>query len=138
MSRLPIVLTPAPSSTSAPGPAAKTCPFGSNCACVFSRSAAAPPSTGPKSTVEAAEDIDAEVTKWTDLGYRVTETAPDEVLLERRLGLPFCVNVLLCLVTGFLWLLYCIPRSRHPKVDTRRLTRALDGSISTTRVVVRR
>ncbi len=38
-----------------------------------------------------------------------------EVVLERKRNMSFCLNVLLCLATGFLWMIYWGLRARYPK-----------------------
>lgn len=127
-------LTATPATTRAP----KTCAFGANCACVFSRNQpAAMDLTGPDAApLDAA--VAAEVTKWTDLGWRVTASSRDEVVLERPYGLAFCANVLLSLATGLLFLAYWIPRSRHPRVALKRVTPAADGAVSVATTIERR
>ncbi|RPE76021.1 MULTISPECIES: hypothetical protein [unclassified Frondihabitans] len=138
MSRSPIVLSPGASmpGTTVPatsGPRTLSCAFGANCACVF-----APKPVAADAALASTDVVDVEVAKLTDLGYTVVESSPDEVLMERRMGIPFCYNLGLVVVTGLLWLAYWIPRIRHPRFDTRRLTRAADGSVAVERVVVRR
>lgn len=139
MSPVPLVLVPSNQSSDGEHPLAKTCAFGANCNCVFSRSQ----TTAARAVLESgpaplAEDVLAEVTTWTDLGFHVVEQRHDDVTLERTLALPFCANVLLGLVTGGLWLFYVVPRTRHPKIATRRITRSLDGSVEVARGVERR
>jgi len=82
--------------------------------------------------------FDAEVAKWVDSGWQVTRASSDDVSLERPLGLGFCVNAALCVLTAFVWLAYWIPSSRHPRIDTRRITRSSDGTVSVARSVARR
>jgi hypothetical protein len=82
--------------------------------------------------------FEAEVAKWIDSGWRVTRAVVDDVSLERPLGLGFCVNAALCIVTGFVWLVYWIPSSRRPRIDTRRVTLTDDGTVKVSRSVARR
>jgi hypothetical protein len=119
MSPFPVVVSSAPQ--------AKTCPFGANCSCVFSRNLtidAIP--TDPAMHSEALTDA---VTAWIDLGWRVTSADSTQVVLQRQKGLAFCLNVLLVPVTGFLWLIYWIPRLRHPKIETKTITVTATGAI---------
>jgi hypothetical protein len=103
-----------------------TCRFASNCSCVFQPGRFIAPeftAAEPTSTDLASRDdlIAAEIRRWTDLGWSARTTTPDEVILERQRNLPFCLNAFLTLATGFLWLIYWIPRSRHPKIETKIL-----------------
>lgn len=107
------------------------CPLASNCSCIFSRG---PVSTDENTAVHSPV-VAAEVTKWTDRGWRVTSATRDDVILERTRALPFCGSLFLTVATGFLWLLYWLPRSRHPKTDVKTVTLAADG---TARTVTRR
>lgn len=110
-----------------------TCPFGANCSCVFSASWQAEHAIDDTLRESLrADELGAEVTNWTDRGWAVISSDSREVILERRLGLGFCLNVLLCLATGLLWLAYWIPRTRHPKIDTKVITLAPDGTVSVT------
>jgi hypothetical protein len=113
---------------------ARVCPFGSHCSCIFA---------GSSSTVALLPLADinghdkalvTEVDNWTKRGWIVTTASHRRVVLERRLALPFCVNAALCVVTGLLWLIYWIPRSRHPKVLTMVLTLSANGEVFTTRL----
>jgi hypothetical protein len=97
----------------------QTCPFASNCSCVFSRPQSIEGMPTVTDTALHDEAVSAEVTNWTDLGWKVVRSSSHEVVLERQKSLPFCLNVLLCLVTGFLWLIYWIPRARNPRIDTK-------------------
>jgi hypothetical protein len=119
MSRTMLTLSPHQPAPDVSAVQGKTCPFASSCSCIFSRS----PSTEGMAVVTdtALQDdrVSAEITDWTDRGWKVISADSHEVVLERQRNLPFCLNVLLCLLTGFLWLIYWIPRARNPKIDTK-------------------
>jgi hypothetical protein len=137
MTRTPLVLARPADPVAGAGPKGFTCPLGANCSCVFSGTRAT-----ASTTLETASPIDdallADVTHFVDFGWTVVSSAPDEVVLERRLGFSFCVTVLLCLATGFLWLAYAIPSNRRPRIDTRRVTLGADGAAVVSRTVARR
>jgi hypothetical protein len=97
-------MMPTQRTASAPRPPSKPCPFASNCNCVFNGQS------------EHDETLSTEVNALVDAGWKVMSADENEVVLERRPGLPFCWNLSLVVVTGFLWLIYWIPRLRHPKV----------------------
>jgi hypothetical protein len=92
---------------SAPRAQTKLCPFASSCNCVFNGQSA------------HDESLSAEVTSYVDRGWKVVSADADEVVLERRPGLPFCWNLGLVVATGFLWLIYWVPRMRHPKIERK-------------------
>ncbi len=137
MTRTPVVLARPVEPVTEAGSRALVCPLGANCSCVFSgnRSTA---STSFDAAAPLHEALVADVTHFVDFGWTVTSSTPDEVVLERRLGFSFCVTVLLCLATGFLWLAYAIPSGRRPRIDTRRVTLGADGAAVVTRTVSRR
>ncbi|WP_344793844.1 hypothetical protein [Frondihabitans peucedani] len=116
----------------APSARRSACPLASSCSCVFQ------PAADGAMTVATLErtlgtalqsDLHDELTRWTDLGYAVTQATDTTVVLERRRLLGFCVNAALTAVTGLLWLAYWIPRTRHPRFDVVTLTSADDGSV---------
>jgi hypothetical protein len=92
-----------------------TCPIDSNCACRFhpavNRAVAASDEDVRRTTAEM------EVTNLIDFGWSVESRTEDEVVLTRIRRLPLCVNAGLVLLTGFLWLIYWVPRARHPKFN---------------------
>ena len=79
-----------------------------------------------------SDEVQESVTFWTDRGWNVVTASSSEVLFERRAALPFCFNVLLCLVSAFLWLAYWIPSARRPKIKTKIMTISADGSTEVT------
>ncbi|MCU1529450.1 MAG: hypothetical protein JWP75_3213 [Frondihabitans sp.] len=129
----------------APMAGGRGCPLGSNCSCVFQRVQAASddadatatvsPNTNPNTLPN--DPLAAEVTNLTDWGWNVVRTEPTDVHLERQRSLPFCANLALCLVTAGLWLIYWVPRTRHPRVDTVTVSRAPDGTASVSPVTKR-
>ena len=137
MGKSAVVITSSPLSADAPATRSIGCPFGSNCSCVFAKVQPSP-AARTLTTTPLPNALDTEVAYWTEQGWHVTETAPGEVVLERQLSEGFCLNLLLTVFTGFLWLAYLIPTSRHPRIDTRRITLAADGSISVTSTLARR
>jgi hypothetical protein len=105
VSMLPMMPSPRP--PTAPRAQAKACPFASNCTCVFA------------GNLEHDDSYTDEVNSLVDSGWSVVSADASEVILERRPGLPFCWNLSLVVVTGFLWLIYWIPRMRHPKIERK-------------------
>ncbi|GAA4685945.1 hypothetical protein [Frondihabitans cladoniiphilus] len=129
-----------PASRSAHG---RGCPLASQCSCVFQRIAmretgdaradvaaevATPRDTSASAVAEPAAFSEA-VAEWTAWGWNVVASAPDEVVLQRIHRVSFCANLGLVVVTGALWLLYWVPRARHPRVDSVTLTLEADGTV---------
>ncbi|RFA12923.1 hypothetical protein B7R21_08710 [Subtercola boreus] len=112
---------------------AKGCRFASNCSCVFAPAEPAEPRerTLTGKTAESAgssnfsrdtvTEIEAEVAVLLQRGWKVASADEHTVVLTRQRTMPFCVNVALLLVTGFLWSIYMIARARHPKIETTTL-----------------
>jgi hypothetical protein len=104
----------------APG---RSCPFASNCACVFDRTGITDELHRLTETAAAAgESVNPEVAKWVDRGWTVASVSAGTVTLERPRRLAFCINLGLTLVTGFLWLIYWIPLARNPRVRSKIIT----------------
>ncbi|RFA14991.1 hypothetical protein B7R22_07600 [Subtercola boreus] len=66
-------------------------------------------------------EIEAEVAVLLQRGWKVASADDHTVVLTRQRTMPFCVNVGLLLVTGFLWSIYMVARARHPKIETTTL-----------------
>jgi hypothetical protein len=66
---------------------------------------------------------------WTDWGWKVVSRDAREITLERTKRLPFCYNLGLTVVTGMLWLIYWVPRIRHPKVERQLLRIDAEGRL---------
>ncbi|RFA09240.1 hypothetical protein B7R54_08380 [Subtercola boreus] len=136
MSRTDLLVSPSRQAAEHSAGQAKGCRFASNCNCVFApaESAAAAPAITAVSAAAAAAatataaprdtvtEIEAEVAVLLQRGWKVTSADAHTVVLTRRRNMPFCVNVGLLLVTGFLWSIYMVARVRHPKIETTTLT----------------
>ena len=129
MSPTPIALSPAGQRTTGPRAHGRACPLASNCSCVFQR---VPPAETAARAPEppSGTALASAVTTWTEWGWSVVRTSDTEVVLERRRALPFCLHLALTVLTGFLWLLYWVPRVRRPRFDTVTLTLGPDGAVS--------
>jgi hypothetical protein len=106
------------------------CPFASNCSCVFARVQESEREPAATNTALDDERVRAEVTTLTDRGWKVTTASDREVVLQRTRGLSFCANLFLCLATGMLWLLYWVPRSLRPRIDTRVVLLTPSGDVA--------
>ncbi|AMM21378.1 hypothetical protein AX769_16120 [Frondihabitans sp. PAMC 28766] len=132
MSPTPITLAPAGTATPSPASHGRGCPLASNCSCIFQR---IQPATRVAATVTDAspgQALQAESATWQEWGWNVVHETTDEVVLERQKLVSFCLNFVLTLLTGFLWLIYWVPRARHPRIDSVTLTLTRDGSVAST------
>jgi len=118
-------------------PAASTrgsgCPLASNCSCVFQRfqpTATAVPSHTAAAAATPSGILAADVATWIEWGWNVARSDDTEVVMERRRVIPFCFHLGLTVVTGLLWLIYWIPRARHPRTEMVTLTLAGDGTVT--------
>jgi hypothetical protein len=103
-------MMPSQRTAATPRAQGKPCPFASNCTCIFA------------GQVEHDASLSADVNALRDEGWNVVSADASEVVLERRRGIPFCWNLALAVVTGSLWLIYWIPRMRHPKIERKVVT----------------
>ena len=77
-------------------------------------------------TPEARQAIlDAEVAKAVRHGWSVQSVSPAQAVLSRTKRIGFFWNLVLCVVTGFLWLIWIAYRALNRK--TRTLVIAVDA-----------
>jgi hypothetical protein len=108
---------------------AGSCPFASNCSCVFNRPAQAA-AERHEEDAPGAPSISAQVAEWTSWGWSVVSTSDREIVIERMKKISFCVNAALCIVTAFVWTIFWVARTRHPKVERRVLSISADGQVT--------
>ncbi|TIH40663.1 hypothetical protein [Subtercola vilae] len=99
----------------------KTCPFASNCSCVFAGPSSAH-ATKPLASAPFSETTRAEIAEWQLRGFVVVSTDAHEVVLERTRPTSFCVNVLLVMLTASLWAFVWARRARHPRIERHTVT----------------
>ncbi|MDF2443182.1 MAG: hypothetical protein JWR01_1385 [Subtercola sp.] len=139
MSRTDLLVSPSRQAAEHSAGQAKGCRFASNCSCVFAPAEPAEPlerllvgktadtaSTAASAGVagssrDTVTEIEAEVAVLLQRGWKVASADAHTVVLTRQRNMPFCVNVGLLLVTGFLWSVYMVARARHPKIETTTL-----------------
>jgi hypothetical protein len=109
------------------------CPFGANCSCVFSHVQPVALADDTDQPWRGNQKLEIKVASWMERDWTIVTATATEVVLERRRSTSYCINGLLTLATGFLWLIRWIPRMRGPQVDTVRIVATSDGRVKARR-----
>ncbi|GAA2230338.1 hypothetical protein N1031_06995 [Herbiconiux moechotypicola] len=74
--------------------------------------------------------LNAEVAKYASQGWSVNSIAGGQAVLQRKKRIGWFWNLILCLITGGLWLIVVIIRVVNRKIETLILTVDSAGRVS--------